>query len=55
MNFKRLVREYPKKHSIDPHLKACFLSIVQDSMDEVIGNSGISLRNKVSGAFQSLL
>ena len=47
-NFKRLVREYPKRHSIDPHLKACFLSIVQDSMDEVIGNSGISLRNRVS-------
>lgn len=48
MNFKRLVREYPKRHSIDPHLKACFLGIVQDSTDEVIGNSGINLRNRVS-------
>lgn len=49
-NFKRLVREYQnkKKHSIDPHLKACFLSIVQDSTDGVIGDSGISLRNRVS-------
>ena len=33
MNFKRLVGKYPKKHNIDPHLKASFLSIVQDSRE----------------------
>ena len=48
MNFKRLVKEYPKRHSIDPHLKACFLSILQDSTNEVISNSGISLKDRVS-------
>jgi hypothetical protein len=46
-NFKRLIKEYPQKHSIDPHLKAWFLSLLQDHIDEEVGNSGISLRNKV--------
>lgn len=47
MNFKRLLKEYPKRHSIDPHLKACFLSMLQDGTDEVVGDSGINLRDRV--------
>jgi hypothetical protein len=54
MNFKRLLKEYLKRHSIDPHLKACFLSMVQDGTDEVVGDSGISLRNRVQELSKAL-
>ncbi|NPV63617.1 MAG: hypothetical protein HPY61_13515 [Methanotrichaceae archaeon] len=47
MNFKRLIKEYPKRHKVDTHLKACFLSLLQDGTDAALGTSGIKLRNKV--------
>lgn len=47
MNFKRLLKDYPKRHSIDPHLKACFLSMLQDGTDEIVGDSGITLKDRV--------
>ncbi|MDF0591544.1 DEAD/DEAH box helicase [Candidatus Methanocrinis natronophilus] len=46
MNFKKLLKEYPKRHSIDPHLKASFLSIV-DGTNEAVGDCGIVLKNRV--------
>jgi hypothetical protein len=52
-NFRRLVKKYPK-NKIDPQLKAWFLSLLHDCVDEMGSNSGIRLRNRVqdlSGAF----
>ena len=46
MNFRRLIRKYPK-NKIDPQLKAWFLSLLHDCVDEMESNSGIRLRNKV--------
>jgi hypothetical protein len=48
-NFKKLVFDYPAKNKIDPYLKDCFLSIVRDNTDQSVGNSNISLQNKVLG------
>ena len=56
MNFKRLVKEYPR-HKIDAHLKACFLSLLQDDKDVSDSNSCIALRRKVqelSSAFSEM-
>jgi hypothetical protein len=46
MNFRRLIRKYPKNR-IDPQLKAWFMSLLHDGIDEVGGNSGVRLKNKV--------
>lgn len=46
MNFRRLVRKYPKNR-IDPQLKAWFLSLLHDGVDEIGSNSGVRLKNKV--------
>ena len=48
-NFKKLIFDYPAKNKIDPYLKDCFLSIVRDKTGQSVGNSNISLQNKVLG------
>lgn len=56
MNFKRLVKEYPR-HKIDAHLKACFLGLLQDDRDASDSNTCIALRSKVqelSSAFSEM-
>ena len=52
-NFRRIVNKYPK-NKIDPQLKAWFLSLLHDCIDETGSNWGIRLKDKVqelSGAF----
>ena len=46
MNFKRLVKRYPKE-CIDSELKACFLSLLQDYDEKTKSNSGISLKKRL--------
>ncbi len=46
MNFRRLVRKYPKNR-IDPQLKAWFLGLLHDGVDEMGSNSRIRLKNRV--------
>lgn len=46
MNFKRLVKKYPKEN-IDQELKTCFLSLLQDCDETMDNNSGISLKKRL--------
>lgn len=46
MNFKRLVKKYPKEN-IDPELKTCFLSLLHGCDEKTKSNSGISLKKRL--------
>lgn len=53
MNFKRLIREYPK-YNIDPELKSGFLSLLQAHIDEEMDKSGTNLRDRIKELSQVL-
>jgi len=46
MNFKKLVKNYPMKN-IDPELKTCFLTLLNNYEEETNGTSGVSLKKRL--------